>query len=245
MSIKRRKDRLAGMGTSSGWSLPEQSMNTAQKRVLTLLVCIILGLCIGVGLHHFASNIKQLFYIKTNVFQPNETVLIIKDEPLHRLQWSDLIPENEKTTLQKYQRPSPQTALEFGDQILLSIESSTDLAYQSALQSFNTVTNFDEQYVSISGFVVPLDFTKDKTPSNIFIVPYFGACTHFPAPPPNQMIFAPLNGSFNDFDITQAYTVKGILRQEIFEDQLGSSAYTLAVTSIEPYYGEPDDFRQH
>jgi hypothetical protein len=92
---------------------------------------------------------------------------------------------------------------------------------------------------------VPIDYAEDRSLENIFIVPYFGACLHFPPPPPNQIIFAQLSGGFIDFELTQAYRLRGILRRGLFEDPLGTSAYILDLVAIEPYYDNPDNFRQH
>ncbi len=107
--------------------------------------------------------------------------------------------------LKKYQQTQASTPSEFADNILLSLTASVDKDYTAALISTNSVGTFDEQAVSISGFIVPIDYAEDRSLENIFIVPYFGACLHFPQPPPNQIIFAQLSVGFIDFELTQAY----------------------------------------
>lgn len=223
-------------------------MNIIIKRALLFIICIAVGIGVGTFFFYSAPAFKQFFYAKPGVYIALDQGVVSRTQqmPLYSLAWSSLIPESEKQILQKYQtQTQPQTALEFGDQLILSIEASTDKDYISAMQSSNTVEYVDGRYVSISGFIVPIDFSGDKKLNDIFIVPYFGACLHFPPPPPNQMIFAQLSSQFTNFDITQAYTIKGILRREMFDDKLGSAAYSIEVSMIELYFGEPDDFRQH
>lgn len=223
-------------------------MHIIVKRILIFLICIATGIGIGIFFFYSAPALKQFFYAKKSVYVAVEQTVVshTKQKQPHLLAWSSLIPENEKHILQKYQtKTQANTAIEFGDQLILSIKASTDKAYISAMQSSNTVKDVDGLYVSISGFIVPIDFSGDKKLKDIFIVPYFGACIHFPPPPPNQMIFAQLSSQFTNFDITQAYTIKGILRRKMFDDKLGTAAYSMEVSTIEPFFGEPDDFRQH
>jgi hypothetical protein len=159
--------------------------------------------------------------------------------------WEQLLPELERELITKYQAPEPERISDLTDQILRSIEASSDTEYQSAMVSTNTISTFDNAHVSLAGFVVPIEFYDDTSPSLVFLVPYFGACIHFPPPPPNQIVFARLPPNFDQLDINQAYTFEGILQQGLFEDQMGTSAYEMNVTSISLYEGQPDDLRNH
>ena len=165
------------------------------------------------------------------------------------LTWTALIPQKEQDVIAYYQAPNqaqaPSDLKGMTAQILRSIEAATDPAYQEALMSTNTVSGFEKQMVSISGFIVPIDFYADKTVKNLFLVPYFGACIHFPPPPPNQIIFIQLEAGLQDVDITQAYTLVGEINLGLFEDPMGTSAYTLDVVSIIEFNGQPDDLRLH
>jgi hypothetical protein len=221
-------------------------MNKLMKWSVVLSLSAIGGPLIAKVLLPLIPQLKQMLYLKPYVYASDNTQTIAKlaDTTLLPLSWSQLIPDAEKSIIQKYQVTAPTNVTEFSDQLLLSIQASTDQAYISAMQSSNTVEAYNEQAVLISGFIVPIDFDELQNPTNIFIVPYFGACIHFP-PPPNQMIYARLSSNFKDFDITQAYKLTGVIRQQMFDDHLGTSAYALEVAFIEPYYSEPDDFRQH
>ncbi|MUH72951.1 DUF3299 domain-containing protein [Psychrosphaera haliotis] len=184
------------------------------------------------------------------LYSTDQTELLkrFNSQPLQRLKWTDLLPKLEKSILKRYQQPASQGSETIGQvsaQVLRSIEASTDEKYHDAMFSTNTIASFEQQSVSIDGFYVPIEFHEDKTPSLIFIVPYYGACIHFPPPPPNQIIFARLTPGFTSSSLEQAYSFSGILQQGLFEDIVGTSAYKMDITKIETYQGQPDDFRSH
>ena len=166
--------------------------------------------------------------LSTSTLYSTEQKDLIKkfnSQPLRQLTWADLLPKLEKSILKHYQQPASQGSETIGQvsaQILRSIEASTDEKYHDAMFSTNTIASFDQQSVSIDGFYVPIEFHEDKTPSLIFIVPYYGACIHFPPPPPNQIIFARLTPGFTSSSLEQAYSFSGILQQGLFEDIVGT-----------------------
>ncbi|GBL03185.1 DUF3299 domain-containing protein [Glaciecola sp. KUL10] len=222
-------------------------MKRGIKLSISFIVCILLGCSLGYVLFKYQHDLKQWSLFSSILYQTSDIQLIEQYESQDpvRLQWSQLLPFDEKSILQKYQQKQASTATEFADNILLSIQASTDKAYSDAMISTNAVESFDEQAVSIAGFIVPIDYYEAQNVQSMFLVPYFGACLHFPPPPPNQIIFAQLEQGFDELDITKAYLLKGVLRRGLFEDPLGTSAYMLDVISIEAYYEDPDDFRQH
>ena len=61
-----------------------------------------------------------------------------------------------------------------------------------AMTSTKTVAELDGLAVRIPGFIVPLDMDEEQRVTELFLVPYYGACLHMPPPPPNQMIYAKL-----------------------------------------------------
>ena len=222
-------------------------MNPKLKLTFAFICCIALGFGIAYVYVNYQATLAQWFLAKPKHYQTENIELISKTDnmPLISLEWSQLLPVHDKAILQKYQQRDANTVSELTDNILLSIQAATDTAYSNTMMSVDTVDSFDGELVSIAGFIVPIDFFDTQNPQNIFIVPYFGACVHFPPPPPNQIIFAQLDGKFKDFDLTQAYRLKGVLSRDLFEDPLGTSAYVLDVVSIESYFDNPDDFRAH
>ncbi|MCV2884177.1 DUF3299 domain-containing protein [Aestuariibacter sp. AA17] len=159
-----------------------------------------------------------------------------------RLGWDELIPAKEKALITQYQLNQPET---FNEQLDLALRGSADADYQAALISTNTVDELLDLSVSISGFIVPIDVNDEGSTQSFLLVPYFGACIHYPPPPPNQIIYVRLSGSISDYDMEHAYTVEGILSKGMFEDPLGTAAYILDATQVRAYEEAPDTFRQH
>ncbi|MEC8490990.1 MAG: DUF3299 domain-containing protein, partial [Pseudomonadota bacterium] len=128
------------------------------------------------------------------------------------------------------------------EQVFQSIQRTFDDEYQQALISVNTVDTFNGKYVELSGFIVPVEANAQREITAFFIVPYFGACIHYPPPPPNQIVFVSLNnaheqGGISGIDIQQAYTFSGEFSTGLYEDPQGTAAYLLDVIEIKPYSG--------
>lgn len=174
-----------------------------------------------------------------------DTEWLSEQHQFERLEWQALIPDHERSVLARYQSTDPNTIPGLTDQIIKTIEASGDFEYQQAMFSTNTVDSLNGRDIAVGGFVVPLDYYPNKDIKDMFVVPYFGACLHFPPPPPNQMMYVRLQPGFSDIDLEQAYLLKGKLSIELYEDIMGTSAYSLDVISIEKYTGTPDTFRQH
>lgn len=222
-------------------------MNSPFKIVLSLAFCMGLGMLLGrIGVD-FWPLIKEAVSPRPYLyFTSNDTLqATYNNTSIRTLDWVTLLPQKEQDVLARYQPQEAQTVQELTSQILRSIKASTDTRYKAALMSTNTVNSLDNKMISISGFIVPIDFYEDKSIKNLFFVPYFGACIHFPPPPPNQMLFAQIDRGFMDFEFTQAYTLTGNINLGLFEDPIGTSAYTLDVVSIAHFYGQPDNFRRH
>ena len=167
------------------------------------------------------------------------------DTEFESVEWQNLIPDEERQLFEKYQTSNKASLGALQDRFLKTLQAANDDAYQSALVSMNTVSELNGRAVVISGFIVPIDFHDNQDPHSLFIVPYFGACIHFPPPPPNQMLFAQIQEGFSQFDLNQAYTLEGVIETGLFEDPMGTAAYILRVKSIRKYYGQPDTFRDH
>lgn len=110
-----------------------------------------------------------------------------------------------------------------------------DQAYQSALISTKTVDKYDGKNIRIPGFIVPLEFDEELTITQFFLVPYFGACMHLPAPPPNQMILVNYPKGIQMEPFYAPVLISGMLSVEVMENELGISAYTMDMESMEDY----------
>ena len=218
--------------------------NSYLKPALWVAVFFVIGLFAGQVYEYFLPTLKQKFYVKTALYETPDQQLIkaFSESKKVALGWSDLLPEGEKEAIESYQEPTEE---EFIRQITEAIEAASNRSYQPPLLSVDIVEQLVGRAVSISGFIVPFGVSEDKRITSYFLVPYYGACIHYPPPPPNQMILVELTDGFSSLDLEQAYTVSGFLEKGLFEDPLGTSAYVLKAVSIKAYYGQPDDARRH
>jgi hypothetical protein len=113
--------------------------------------------------------------------------------------------------------------------------SPEDQAYYSALKSTNIKAEFNNQNIRIPGFIVPVEYGEDQLITEFFLVPYFGACIHYPPPPPNQIIYVKYPQGLLLDALYDPFWIEGQLSTEIIENDLATSAYALAALNIKPY----------
>ena len=214
------------------------------RNALLLVGCCIVGLLTGQFITDYWPSLKAQFFSADSLYQSDAPLWdeTFETKAIQPIGWQTLLPDAEKNVLNAYQN-TPDAS--FSEQLFRSLQASSDKAYQSALQSTKIVDELIGEAVSISGFVVPIDVRDDRTIKHFFLVPYYGACIHFPPPPPNQMIFVRLGEGFSLDSIETPVTITGRLQQGLFEDPLGTSAYMMQVSRIDAFYGQPDDFRRH
>lgn len=214
------------------------------KIALLLLVCSATGVLIARGINHYWPAVTSLLTSNHSLYRTTDPKILdaINTTSFQQIGWQQLLPEPDKKILQHYQSA---TQAPLADQMLRSLQASTDQAYRASLYSTNTVASLIGKAVAVSGFVVPIDVSENRHITSFFLVPYYGACIHFPPPPPNQMIFIRLSDGLALDSIQTPVTVTGILQRGLFEDPLGTSAYILNASQVDTFVGQPDDFRQH
>lgn len=171
------------------------------------------------------------------------------------IEWTDLLPDDD---LEAIENPPEYLAdIQDGsedDQLAsqlkaqaLSEEASTNnnqatnernLAedrYQQALTSTNIRPEFNGRDIRIPGFIVPLEFDDHQTITTFFFVPFFGACIHMPPPPPNQIIYAEYEPGIRLDALYDPFWISGTVFTALVENDMATSAYSMTVTSIEPY----------
>ena len=156
------------------------------------------------------------------------------------IEWTDLMPEEDLNALlnpPSYVVDADEGSLE--DQVTRGLEramlAEADDPYQRALISEKVVAEFNGKAIKLAGFVVPLDFNDEGIVTEFFLVPYFGACIHLPAPPPNQIIFVKHDEGLTLDELYNPIWVAGILTTSLIEDEVATSAYALEMQSFEPY----------
>lgn len=160
---------------------------------------------------------------------------VVHADDYRDLDWLELLPEKERLTLLN-QGPidhggetSPQRQSALGGNSLGQVE------VEEAWTSVNIVGELADESVRLPGFVVPLEYNADQAVTEFFLVPFFGACIHVPAPPPNQIIHVNIPEGFELSSIYEPYVIEGTLKISMTERDLGISAYSIEPDAVTPY----------
>ncbi len=97
------------------------------------------------------------------------------------------------------------------------------------------VEELDGVRAKIPGFIVPLELAGEGEIKEFLLVPYFGACIHYPPPPPNQIVYVKLEKPVELESAWDPIWVTGELKTQFFESDIGSAGYTMAGQKIEEY----------
>lgn len=73
--------------------------------------------------------------------------------------------------------------------------------------------------VELKGYLLPVDREGDRVYA-FLLVPIAGACSHMPAPPPNQMAYVAVPKPYVARAIYEPVAVRGVLREESQKTQL-------------------------
>lgn len=86
------------------------------------------------------------------------------------------------------------------------------------------------------GYMVPLQFAKQRHVSEFLLVPYFGACIHSPAPPANQVVHVTPADPVNlEVRGTSPVWVAGTLRVVRSDSEMGAACYRMTAADVKPY----------
>ena len=146
------------------------------------------------------------------------------DSRFTTVEWLDLIPAKDLKALEN--PPAYIAGIK---------EGSAEDAYQQALVSTIVNEELNGQGIRIPGFVVPLEFDEDLLVTQFLLVPYFGACIHVPAPPPNQIILVNASKGFRLDALYQPFWVSGVVTTSVMESDLATTAYVLDMKEFELY----------
>ncbi|MEY4932458.1 MAG: hypothetical protein RLZZ403_778 [Pseudomonadota bacterium] len=137
--------------------------------------------------------------------------------------WLELLPENERA---RGVAAAPPPGHNFLDDGGATLPQEMSFAVNPAL---------DGTLVRLPGFVVPLDLDAKGQVTEFFLVPYYGACIHYPPPPPNQIVYVIPPKPFKLPTLTTPYWVTGRLRTAGKTSRVGAAAYTVSAQSMEIY----------
>ena len=168
----------------------------------------------------------------------------VKDGEALTIMWEDLMPEgSEEALIREYEefyamlekRYAANTTTLFDADPYAAIEEGSEFDFMPQLGTFDTVEDLNGEHVRIPGYVVPFTFDSSQKWDEFLFVPYMGACIHTPPPPPNQIILIRSDPATRVEDIWAPYWIEGTLSTEKTENDLGDTAYTMSMMSLEPY----------
>ena len=149
------------------------------------------------------------------------------------LTWDDLIPEGEAPP----PPPSPIHLVEEDD--LVEDDSWDDKSFDDELltpaYTPGVVDELNGIQAKLPGFVVPLELSGEGKVKEFLLVPYFGACIHYPPPPSNQIVYVTLDEPVEIESPWDPIWAIGQLKTEAFESDLAAASYTMAARLIEEY----------
>lgn len=140
------------------------------------------------------------------------------------LEWKDLLPADARDTASLSQ-PAPL------HDYLLGEDSPAALQPTDARVN----TEIDGRTVRLPGFIVPLEIDAEGRVTELFLVPFFGACIHVPPPAPNQIVYVILAEPLELGSMADAYWITGRMRATNRKTRLGASAYEMTDARTERY----------
>ena len=146
--------------------------------------------------------------------------------------WEELIPEGEVQE-QPAVPAQPHGSDLFGEDEWK--EDTVEQMFMPPAQPMGVVEELDGERVKIPGFIVPLELDDQGDVKEFLLVPYFGACIHYPPPPPNQMVYITADKAF-DMELTWSpIWAIGELKTDRQRSEFGAAEYSMASAVIEEY----------
>ena len=113
------------------------------------------------------------------------------------------------------------------------IDHSGEMQMPEVMSSTRTVAAMDGVRGKIPGYLVPISFDDNQRVTEMFLVPYFGACIHVPPPPPNQLIFIRPENPIELGDLWDAYWVHGTVEIDLTDNAMATSAYSMRLDRLQ------------
>lgn len=156
------------------------------------------------------------------------------------IDWVDLMPEDDLEALMnppEYLNEIEDGSMEdqISSQLLGALENAADDRYQQALTSARVKPEYDQRPIRLPGFIVPVEMNEQQLVTEFFLVPFFGACIHYPPPPPNQIIYVTAPDGVAQQNLYDPYWVEGTLTTTLTENEVAVSAYAMKADNIELY----------
>ena len=151
---------------------------------------------------------------------------------VRELTWDDLIPEGEWLEQQR-------AYIEGSDEAFMSDDDWDEDTFEEELATpaypIGVVEELNGVRAKLPGFVVPLELAGEGEVKEFLLVPYFGACIHYPPPPANQIVYVKLDKPIEIESPWDPIWAIGELKTESYESDLASAGYSMAGKRIEKY----------
>lgn len=121
------------------------------------------------------------------------------------------------------------------DDLIPSAGMTGQQPFSSPGYPMGVVKELDGALVKIPGFVVPLEVSNEGKVSEFLLVPYFGACIHYPPPPANQIVYITVKNPIDLESTWEPIWATGKLKTESRETNLAYAGYTMAALATEQY----------
>jgi len=158
---------------------------------------------------------------------------VVAGDDVRELTWDDLLPKSEAP--KQLEPRGHRSGMEGGDDDWDWEDDSFEDVFATPAYPIGVVDELDGARVKLPGFIVPVEMVDEGTVSNFLLVPYFGACIHYPAPPPNQIVYVTMTEPSEVASMWEPVWVTGEMRTETRHSDLASASYTMTGDLIEEY----------
>lgn len=141
--------------------------------------------------------------------------------------WRDLLPAEELEAMEALNEGRADPGL------MNQFVGNSPIANQNG--TFNVVEELDGMIARMPGYILPLDFAEQGEAREFLLLPFHGACVHYPPPPPNQIVYLHSAEPIQFTSLWHPVWVEGLMNVERVDTDLAASAYSMVVRTVEPY----------
>ena len=142
------------------------------------------------------------------------------------LSWEQLLPEGEAEILEQLRQGTASQEI---------VDLYTSPMREDQIGSFNTVPELDGQRVRMPGFLLPVEFISRGVAREFLLLPYHGACVHYPPPPPNQIVYVTSDQPIEFDRLWDPVWVEGRMQTSLASTDLAEAAYSMRADRVEDY----------
>lgn len=198
------------------------------------------GDAIGGGDVQYGASLDEWAEAADGGAEPGSTRQIANGPPgeYEEVSWEDLLPAGYSADEIRDRYAFRLAALDDGSPEANAIYAEMQAEYLANSGEINDELNGTK--VNLAGFVAPLNNNGDLI-TEFLLVPYFGACIHVPAPPPNQTVLVKVDEA-NGLTFEESWGpvwVAGTLTVDPATTDLATASYTMtnATSGVYDEYG--------